>query len=365
MFIPLFARFDEPSKVVLLLLALFVGFAICGMSYFFQLRKFKTPTLKRAMLWRIFWVLTISCTVVVIAAYHSTMRIVSFEDIYDLRNESIDKGQLVNYSTMWLYGAFYPLLIGWGLYYRRVWLFLLGAAGQVLIYASFGTKASLMSILFASAFYFLLRPGRLPFGSKLTWGVAVLFLAVSVSLMLVDEPNPLHFVVVSLVSMRTFGIGGLTTAQYYYFFQSHPLTYYAHVRGINLILHNPYQELLGTVVGAYFYSPPADATAHLWATDGLAAMGLPGILLISMFCACVFWLLDSATHRHDPRLVALVITYGAINICGIGFFTTLLSGGLGVLTLLLYIMPPVQDSKLKIPGRIGLTTPPPIQLGRA
>ena len=350
MFIPLFVRLNEPPKISGLMLTLFVGFAICGTSYLFPLRTFRTPNLKKAKFWGLLGFLTVTFSLVVISAYHSTMRLVSFEDIYELRNESIDKGALVNYSTMWLYGAFYPLLVGWGLYYKRIWLFLAGTAGQVLIYASFGTKASLLSVVFAVMFYFLFRFGSFPFGSKLTWGVAVLFLIVCLSVAFVDEIYPLQFVTASLVSMRTFGLPGLLTAQYYYFIQANPFTYYGHVKGLSLLIHNPYQDLLGTVVGYYFYFPLIDATAHLWATDGLAALGLPGVLLISGVCAFVFWLLDSATQKHDPRLVALVITYGAMNICSIGFFTTLLSGGLALLILLLYLTPPEEGPQFDVPG---------------
>src|SRR5439155_25815507 len=82
-----------------------------------------------------------------------------------------------------------------------------------------------------------------------------------------------------------------------------------------------------------------DSTAHFWATDGLAALGLPGILLISVFCALLLWAIDSVAEKHDPKLVALLISFAAFNLANISIFTSLLSGGLALLMLLLYLMP--------------------------
>jgi hypothetical protein len=82
-----------------------------------------------------------------------------------------------------------------------------------------------------------------------------------------------------------------------------------------------------------------DATAHFWATDGIGGFGLPGIILVSVFCALVFWALDSLSRRHDPRLVALVTTYAAYNLANISIFTSLLSGGFSLLLALIYLMP--------------------------
>ena len=66
-----------------------------------------------------------------------------------------------------------------------------------------------------------------------------------------------------------------------------------------------------------------DDVGHFWAYDGIAAWGLPGILVISVVCALVFWLLDSAAQRHDPRFAGLVTCYAAYNLANISLFTSL------------------------------------------
>jgi hypothetical protein len=141
--------------------------------------------------------------------------------------------------------------------------------------------------------------------------------------------------------MRLLSLNALATAQYHGFLQNNPHTYFSHVKGISWLIHYPYGSVsVGGAVGDYYYNDfRMDQTTHFWATDGLASFGLPGVLLISVFCALVFWILDSAARRHDPRLAAPVISYAAYNLANIGIFTTLLSGGLGLLILLLYLMP--------------------------
>jgi hypothetical protein len=211
------------------------------------------------------------------------------------------------------------------------------------VYAVGGTKGSILSTLFIPAFYLLFKAGRQPFALKVTFGTFVLAGGLCLSYVLAGyEPAALqvHWIVLFVVLMRTLSSNAMMTAWYYNFFQSNPHTYFSHVRGINWFVHYPYQKSVAMEVGSVFMGAnDPDPTAHFWATDGIGGLGLPGVLLISVFCAVVFWVLDSASRKHDPRLAALVTTYAAYNIANISIFTTLFSGGLALLILLLYLMP--------------------------
>src|SRR4029079_15894664 len=128
--------------------------------------------------------------------------------------------------------------------------------------------------------------------------------------------------------------------QYFDFFSNNPETHYSHIKGVNWFVHYPYANTPGIEVGSFYSGDPTlDSTAHFWAADGLAAWGLAGVLLISVLCALVFWLLDSAAQRQNPRLATLVVCYVAFNLSNISIFTSLLSCGLGLLILLLHLMP--------------------------
>ena len=46
----------------------------------------------------------------------------------------------------------------------------------------------------------------------------------------------------------------------------------------------------------------------------------------------------SLARQHDPRLSALIISFSAFNLANLSMFTTFLSGGLGLLILLLHLL---------------------------
>jgi hypothetical protein len=343
MFIPLFVKLNAPLDIAKLMLTLFVGFAVSGVGYLLPLYAFRGASVRRSAYWSGFTLLTVVCTVWVLIMFRNNIHLVSFGDVYELRESASDleAGTLLNYPLMWLYGAINPFMIATGLFHKRIWLLLAGVLGQILVYSSMGTKASVLSIVFIFGIYFLLRKGRFPFAVKFTWGIVALFAVLCLLHVLwADEPGLLLSLMMFLVFFRSFGLAGLETGQYYYFFQHNPHTYYSHIKGISWLIHYPFHNPLGTELGYYYYYPLNDLTSHFWATDGIAALGLPGILLISVVFAVLFRLVDSLAQRHDPRYAALVIFYATYNLANLSMFTTLLSGGLGLLMLLLYLTPP-------------------------
>jgi hypothetical protein len=344
MFVPLFVGINPPTEIIFLMSVFFVGFVLTGASYLLPLLPFRPVKISRKAFWAIFGCLATGLVIWVVVVLHKHLHIVSFANIYDQRNTAKDVGEgtAVSYALMGLTGAINPFLMGFGLYYRRRWLLLIGILGQLLVYSALGTKGSILSIVFIPGVYTVLRVGRSPFGLKVTFGFLAVLAGLCLSLVAVDyDPSPIHFVVLFVILMRTLPMGGLVTAWYYNFFQQNPYTYYSHVTGVNWFVHYPYANFIGLEVGSFYQSgSDLDATAHFWATDGLEAMGLSGVLLISVFCGLIFWILDSAAKRHDPRLAALIGTYAAYNFANISIFTTLFSGGLALLIVFFYMLPP-------------------------
>jgi len=344
MFVPLYAGLNSAGEVFNLIVVLFAGFAIVGVSYLFPLFRFRFLEIPRGWFWKSFLALATALTLWMSIVFRHHAQIVSFQDIYDVRNAANDvaEGSQVNYAFMLLTGAINPFLMAYGLFHKRAGLFLAGAAGQLLVYAIGGTKGSILSIFFIAAFALLFKIGRFAFALKMIFSaLALLGLACFSYFASGYDPGPLLTIALFVVLMRTVSTGGLLTAQYFDFFRHNPLTHFSHVKGVNLILTYPYQYPLGEEIGlAYAGTTDLDASAHFWATDGLGGLGLPGILLVSILCALVFWALDSASQRHDPRFAALMTAYAAYNIANISLFTSLFSGGLALLILLLSLMPP-------------------------
>jgi len=357
MFVPLYAGLDTPAEISLLMVTLYAGFAVMGGCYQVPLLRLNPARISRQAFWKGFGLIAGALAIWMIVVFRGHMQFLSFNNIYDLRDiqNELSEGTLVNFAFMLLTGAFNPFLMGCGLIYRRKWLFLAGILGQLLVYSVGGTKGSILSIAFISGFYVLFKASRSPFALKLVLGTLALVGGLCVSYVLAGyDPAPLqwHSVALFVVLMRTFSSNGLMTAWYYNFFQSNPHTFYSHVRGVNWFVHFPYERSPALEIGSvYMGGNDADPTAHFWAIDGIGAVGLPGVLLISAFCALVFWALDSAARKHDPRLAALVTCYAAYNIANISIFTSLYSGGLAILILALYLMPAETVSPWKEPER--------------
>jgi hypothetical protein len=359
MFVPLYAEMEPAREIAVLMLVLFAAFWVVGCTYRVPLWRTEPTQVSSRALWRglatVFAVLSLWMMVV----FRNHLHLVSFADVYDLREASNDMadGGAVNYAFMLLTGAINPFFMAYGLFYRRRWLFLAGAAGQLLIYSVGGTKGALLSILFFPGMYLFLRIRRLPFGAAFPLAcLALLAGCLGAYVATGQEPGAFLWLALAVVVARTLGMGGLLTAQYYDFFQQNPVTYWSHIKGVNWLISYPYQYPVGQELGlAYAGTTNLNASTHFLATDGIEAAGLPGLLLIAVFCGLVFWILDSAAQQHDPRLAALVTTYAAYNLANISIFTTLLSGGLGLLIVLLYFMSPVAGPRpLGLPPEMGV-----------
>jgi len=344
MFVPMFAGMNSSSEVALLSLSLFAGFAILGCGYYLPLAKVRSAKIPRQLFWFAFASTAICLTVWLITVFRGHMQLVSFGDVYDLRDAANDvsDGSLVNYAFMLLTGAINPFLMGCGLYFKRRWLFVAGAIGQVLIYSILGTKGSLLSILFVPSIHLLLKIKKVSFGLVLGLASLAILAGATFSGRFIGSGDASFFsgVIQFVILMRTLSTNGLLTAQYYDFFQRNPVTHFSHIHIVSWFVPYPYHNTLGQEIGlAYAGTTDLNATANFWATDGIASVGLGGILFISFFCALVFWVLDSASQRHPVHLTALLTAYAAYNIANISIFTSLFSGGLALLILLIYMLP--------------------------
>ena len=100
---------------------------------------------------------------------------------------------------------------------------------------------------------------------------------------------------------------------------------------------SPYAADIPYTVGDHFYGVPVGANVGLWAQDGIASFGLPGVFIISAICAVFFWMLDSCCARLRPGFVATCLGFAAVAFTNVSLFTTLLSVGV----LLFLIMAPL------------------------
>lgn len=272
-------------------------------------------------------------------------QLVSLDKIYDLRNESaqslVDAGSAIaGYLFNWLTGAILPFVMALAVI-RRSWLLGgVGVAGYVFLFGVWGSKATLLAPMAIMAFAWLFRDSRRLLPRQLIVGFSVLLL-LPITLMILEEQTRDFATgwLISLVHQRTFSSSALLIPQYLSFFQTHPHTFGSHVGMIGLFVDYPFNQGVPTTIGLHFYGGPMTANVNYWAQDGISSFGLWGIAPIAILASFTFWLLDCAAYGLDPRFTTLCVAFVAMNLSDTSLFTTLLTGGLGIIILAFALAP--------------------------
>ncbi|MDB5123365.1 MAG: hypothetical protein JWP94_1494 [Mucilaginibacter sp.] len=342
--LPVYIKLSNEGELYILILSLLAGMFIISFSYFLPLIKLKRLKIDGKKFMGGVYVITILLILYVIYIFKGNMRLVGLSDIYDLRfgSDALTQGNYVAYAIMALGSCFFPLLLSLGLIRKSYWLIIFGSVGQIFLYSTEGAKTYLFSSVITIMIFLLIRKNSDRFGFK--FFSFFVFLVVVLNALALYSPDSWLLVVTtiaSIVFMRTISMGGMLTAQYFYFFSTHPKTYYSHINIVGKMLTYPYgNEPLGRVIGYYFTGESLlNSNANFWATDGIAAAGITGIILISILCSAMFYVFDSAASRHDIVFSTACVIIICMSLLNVSLFTTFLSGGFGLMILILYLLP--------------------------
>jgi hypothetical protein len=153
-------------------------------------------------------------------------------------------------------------------------------------------------------------------------------------------PDGPFFIIASLLFNRTFAAQGYTTGSFFDFFHHNPHTYFGHIHFIGDLVGSPYRRNLGEEVAQYYMGRnDVNLNANFWASDGIASIGVPGVIIASLLAAGAFLIFDSAAAPHNSRVVALCLCFAAINCGNWPLFTLLFSGGLIILIGVMLVAP--------------------------
>jgi hypothetical protein len=285
-------------------------------------------------------VLSILGLALMLIEFHSIMKIVSFEDVYDLRGDAaeIQASTLTSYLMMWLTYCFGPFYIARALIRGRKQDWAAGMAILVLIYAATGSKLALLTPLFMFAMKYI-ENGRDEF---LVRFLTVVGVSVSVLVLVIPQEGILRWVN-AIFLMRVFGSNGWSAAVYYEFFSSHGFTFYTHIGPVNALFGGyPYGDhSLGQEIARFYLnSETANMNAGFWASDAFAAFGLLGIFVVTAFLCWFMKELDRMARYFPLRLINLWLLGFWMALMNVPLSTALLScGGLMALFLLRSMRP--------------------------
>jgi len=282
-------------------------------------------------------VITIISTLFIIYMYKDNLRFVAFgEEVYELRAENMKfaTGIITRYLSSWLSVVFIPICLVYGLMYRNRLFFILACISCLIIYMATASKGVILFPVIFLAFYLLFKKVSL----KNIYSKFVFALTTGL-LMLLYVPTFSHsvFMAKSIVMWRVVGNGGYLTMWYYDFFSTNPYTYYSHIGIVNAITGAySYDAPLGFVIGRK-WNPLMNANANFWATDGIAAMGILGVIVITLLFFFVLAFFNSATKNINTLFALLLMIPFIYSILNVSLFSSLLTGG-GFFILLFFMI---------------------------
>lgn len=265
------------------------------------------------------YVLTIVAVVVLIIENRGHMKLVSFYDVYSLRSEAAAaSGGVSGYLTMWLSLVLVPYYAARAITHRRWCLFAASLAIALLLYMSNGSKISLLMPFVVLG----LRPFLSgDFISRLTLAL----LSALIILMIID--NQIFDLVKAIFVARTLSVSGWTIAIYHEYFTTHMFTNFGHVGIVQALFDNyPYGAYSpGQMIGSnYSGSAEANFNAGFWASDGIAAVGVAGIWIVTIPVALYLIILNWVSKGKSTVFVCL---------WSVGFWVTLMNAPLSVALL--------------------------------
>lgn len=277
--------------------------------------------------------LSILMLAAVVATYRDHMRLVSLDEVYDLRfeNNEIEKSVLIGYFVMQLSYCFLPFALARAFLYKEKGNLLLGLAGCVVIYASTGARISIFTPFILGGFYALMKwKGDLLRNILLTVTVA------SALVIILLPDNNATLLLKSIFFVRVLAVSGWATYKYYVYFSTHPVTYLSQIGVVNdLTGRYPFgSHSLGEIFAEV---PGQSMNAGFWASEGLASFGIYGIYIASILLAILLVALNQLTRKLDWAFAVLWMCGFAMAMLNLPLSTLMLSAG-GFLILGLLIM---------------------------
>lgn len=334
--VPIYALDDQSSGPLLLAASLVGAFAIVGMIYRLPLIPLPRVQVQSHEFKAILILLSTISFVLIVGSFGLQFHYVSFDDTYSVRAQFANTIEqlptIVAYAIGWQAWVICPLVMAVGFRTRRMSWVVLGGIGEFAIYSITAFRSMFFSAALLIYLLWTMRSHK-TFGARLVSTWTALFAGAG-ALQLIGY----SIVPESLLGVRMTALPGLLTGYYYEFFSSHPKAHLGHSI-FKYFIDYPYSVEPPYLIGAlYFHSPGNDANANVWA-DAYANFGYFGIICFTLLLAAVLWLYDSMAVDCDKRLATLAMALPAFSLANGALLTSLLSNGMGLAMLLVYLMP--------------------------
>jgi len=253
--------------------------------------------------------------------------------VYDIRSQYVMKGiPLAGYLFTWVGYIVNPIFFV--LFFTiRKWTFtVLIVASQFLLFSVTGNKTFLFALPFVLALMWIVTRKN-----PVAWmaiGLIVIILAGMLSYWLIDDVW-----VSSLFTRRTLLVPAQLSFFYYDFFSNNTHTFLSYHRIFRSFLDYPYHLAPPNLIGeVYFNKPELNANNGLVA-DAYMNFGFVGFVLWGIFLVIILRLIDSFSKNKDIKITIAAIAVPVIFLTNSALLTCLLTHGLLLALMLLYLLP--------------------------
>lgn len=299
---------------------------------------FRNLFLRPSLSLKVIEIITFLLTAIFIISRYNTLHFVNIftqtDLLYELRAENAQNVgglEIVSYIKGWLFGAFYPFLLVCFLKQKKYISSICILFCYLILFMGDMQKLTFFMPFFMIAFYFLIRVKENTFSYKMHTFIIYFIITVSIILFTLKD-NTLGFIIGSMFFLRTTCVAGWLSQFYLHFFVDNPYTYYSHINIVNSFTGEyPYNVPLGVAVS---YGNQ-NANANFFLTDGLAAGGIIGIIIIGIIFFILLHFMNAISYRYKKTDLLIIFLPTLSYILNTSLFTTMLSNGLLALVLLL------------------------------
>jgi hypothetical protein len=275
-------------------------------------------------------ILLMAAAAVIVGAFYN-FRIVGIENIYDFRDR-MESPAIVNYSVAIASGALLPFAFAGFIVRKAYWQASAALLLLLLVYPVTLSKLALFAPFLLLAVLLLSKV----FDAKTTVILSLLgpVLVGLILLVLFRHHSGLYF---SVVNFRLFAVPSNALDIYNDFFSRHDPTYFCQISILKRIMACPYQEPLWSLMEKAYNL--GNLNASLFATEGLASVGLLFAPIATFGCGLVIALGNRLSAGLPPRFILLSGAVLLPILLNVPLSIVLNTHGLGVLFLLWYITP--------------------------
>lgn len=330
---------------VMLSMTILFGVAKIGISN----KKLSLPLPPTMVDYAIMFFTTINVVAIVLIV-GADFQIVAFSDVYEqrFRTSPLVQNPLFSYSFAWQTAFFTPYLIAIGMARRQALPIGVGLVGAIVTYGAFADKIAILM----PALIVLMRIAR---GRDF---LRVLLASASGAVVVataITATTGWFFQLKSLVLIRTVSVPGWTVTRYFEYFSENGYTYWSHFRPLNGVFTSyPYGERsLGEVIGIWVSGDPrSNWNANFWASDGIAAAGAEGLLVLLPVLCLLLLAINYLGQGVEPRFFATLLTGFMVSLANAPLTTSLLTGGLALIIVMRFGL------QLLVPRRSRGAEPP-------